>query len=142
MSDTADTTQASPTADTEQVYTTEHTTEADPVIAETFGVFEDEGIEINTSDPEYKALEAILNDPSGNIHKYRKELYKQIEAKRERLSQPAKPADPAYDPKTSARTFLERAHNPTSTAKPTATQPTPPTSGRAYLERAHSKGGK
>ena len=130
MSDTADTTQANPAQ-----------AEIHPVILETADVFEAEGITIETSDPEYKTLAAILGDADGNIHKYRKELYKQIEAKRERMSQPAKPAEIVHDNKTTARTYFERAHNPANTAKPTA-QPTPPTSGRRYLEQAHSKGGK
>ena len=116
--------------------------EIHPAILETADVFEAEGITIETSDPEYKTLAAILGDADGNIHKYRKELYKQIEAKRERMSQPAKPAEIVHDNKTTARTYFERAHNPTATAKPTATQPTPPTSGRTYLERAHSSKGK
>ena len=59
-------------------------TEIDPVIAETLDVFKTEGITIETSDPEYKPLDAILKDPNGNIHQYRKELFKQIEAKRQR----------------------------------------------------------
>ena len=59
-------------------------TEIDPVIAETLDVFKAEGITIETSDPEYKPLDAILKDPNGNIHQYRKELFKQIEAKRQR----------------------------------------------------------
>ena len=58
-------------------------TEIDPVIAETLEVFKTEGVTIETSDPEYKALDTILNDPNGNIHQYRKELFKQIEAKRQ-----------------------------------------------------------
>ena len=67
--------------------------ELHPVIAETLEIFKSEGIAIEPSDPEYKALDAILKDKNGNINQYRKELYKQIEAKRERLSQPAKPAE-------------------------------------------------
>ena len=61
-------------------------TEVDPVIAETLDVFKTEGITIETSDPEYKPLDAILKDPNGNIHQYRKELFKQIEAKRQRVA--------------------------------------------------------
>jgi len=60
--------------------------EIDPVIAETLEVFKGEGIIIETSDPEYKPLDAILKDPNGNIHQYRKELFKQIEIKRARVA--------------------------------------------------------
>jgi hypothetical protein len=60
--------------------------ELDPVIQETLDVFQAEGISIDVSDPEYKPLDNILRDPNGNIHLYRKELYKQIEAKRQRTA--------------------------------------------------------
>lgn len=100
---------------------TEAQPEIDPVIAETLEVFKDEGVTIETIDPEWKALDAILKDPNGNIHKYRKELFKQIEAKRARVAAnsqqaPARvvsggqsqaqsaPANP------SAREYLQRAH--------------------------------
>ena len=61
-------------------------TEVDPVIAETLDVFKAEGVTIEVGDPEYKPLDAILKDPNGNIHQYRKELFKQIEAKRQRVA--------------------------------------------------------
>lgn len=61
-------------------------TEIDPVIQETLDVFKAEGVTIETSDPEYKALDLILKDPNGNIWQYRKELYRQIEAKRNRVA--------------------------------------------------------
>lgn len=58
----------------------------DPVIQETLDVFKSEGITIDTTDPEYKPLDAILRDPNGNIHQYRKALFAQIEAKRTRVA--------------------------------------------------------
>ena len=61
-------------------------TEVDPVIAETLDVFKAEGVTIEVGDPEYKPLDAILKDPNGNIHQYRKELFKQIEVKRARVA--------------------------------------------------------
>ena len=61
-------------------------TEIDPVIAETLDVFKAEGVTIEVGDPEYKPLDAILKDPNGNIHQYRKELFKQIEVKRARVA--------------------------------------------------------
>lgn len=57
-----------------------------PVIQETLDTFEAEGISINDDDPEYAALEAILREPEPNIFKYRQALYKQIEAKRNRIT--------------------------------------------------------
>jgi hypothetical protein len=57
----------------------------DPVIQETLDIFAAEGVTIDTADPEYKVLDVILRDPKANIHIYRKELYKQIEAKRARV---------------------------------------------------------
>ena len=96
-------------------------TEIDPVIAETLDVFKAEGITIETSDPEYKPLDAILKDPNGNIHQYRKELFKQIEAKRQRVAtnQQQAPARVISGGQTqttgepsnpSARDYLQRAH--------------------------------
>lgn len=60
--------------------------EIDPVIQETLDVFKTEGVTIETTDPEYKPLDAILRDPNGNIYQYRKALYTQIEAKRSRVA--------------------------------------------------------
>ena len=104
MSDTADTTQtdAAQVDATQASNTQVEATQAElhPVIAETLETFKSEGIAIEPSDPEYKSLDAILKDPGSNIHKYRKELYKQIEAKRERLSQPAKPAETSETART------------------------------------------
>lgn len=55
-----------------------------PIIAETFDIFKEEGIAIQESDPEYKIIADALQDPQGSPSKYRKVLYKQIEAKRQR----------------------------------------------------------
>ena len=75
--------QASPAPQTQ---TNQPAAEIDPVIQETLDVFKAEGVTIDTSDPEYKTLEAILRDPNGNIYQYRKALYTQIEAKRSRVA--------------------------------------------------------
>ena len=94
--------------------------EVDPVIAETLETFKLEGVTIEPSDPEWKPLDAILKDPNGNIHQYRKALYAQIEVKRQRVAanqekaparvvsggQTQQPGDSA----TSAREYLRRAH--------------------------------
>ena len=96
-------------------------TEIDPVIAETLEVFKTEGVTIETSDPEYKALDTILNDPNGNIHQYRKELFKQIDAKRQRVAANSQNAQARVvsggqaqtndgAPNASAREYLQRAH--------------------------------
>jgi hypothetical protein len=58
----------------------------DPVIAEITQIFQEEGIQIEQDDPEFTALDKILKDPNGNIRLLRKELYKQIEAKKQRVS--------------------------------------------------------
>jgi uncharacterized protein YdbL (DUF1318 family) len=100
-----------------------------PVIIETLDVFKAEGVTIETTDPEYKALTAILKDPNGNIHKYRKELYKQIEAKRQRLTE--------AQAKITGREYLNRAHTPAQALKPQA--PAEKISGRDYLQRAHKR---
>lgn len=86
-------------------------TETDPVIAETLEVFKQEGITIETSDPEYKPLDAILRDPNGNIHKYRRELFRQIEAKRVRVATNAQQA---------AARVISGGQNQTGEAKPNA----------------------
>ena len=120
-------------------------TELHPVIAETLETFKSEGIAIEPTDPEYKSLDAILKDPGSNIHKYRKELYKQIEAKRERLSQPAKPAETSEtasrigNPNPSA---WEQAY-----AKPAASQahtspPKPAANSYEAWSQGYSKKGK
>ena len=117
--------------------------EIHPVILETADVFEAEGITIQTSDPEYKALNEILKDPGGNIHKYRKELYKQIEAKRERLSQPAKPAetyetDPIGNPNP---TVWEQAYTKPARLADTSL-PKPATNSYEAWAQGYSKKGK
>lgn len=110
--------QASPAP---QAQTNQPAREIDPVIQETLDVFKAEGVTIEVSDPEYKPLDLILKDPNGNIHQYRKELFRQIEAKRQRTAANAEKAparvvsggntqtssDPA---KTTARDYLQRAH--------------------------------
>lgn len=74
--------QASPAPQTQ----TNQAQEVDPVIQETLEVFKTEGITIEVTDPEYKPLDAILRDPNGNIHQFRKALFAQIEAKRTRVA--------------------------------------------------------
>ncbi len=102
---------------------TEAPTEIDPVIAETLEIYAAEGIAIETSDPEYKALDAILNDPNGNIHKYRKEVFKQIDIKRQRVA--------ANSQNAQAR-VVSGGQAQTNDEAPTA-------SAREYLQRAHRK---
>ena len=75
--------QASPAPQTQ---TNQPAQEIDPVIQETLDVFKAEGVTIETTDPEYEPLDAILRDPNGNIHQYRKALFAQIEVKRMRLA--------------------------------------------------------
>ena len=110
--------QASPAPQTQP---NQQPTEIDPVIAETLDVFKAEGVTIETSDPEYKPLDAILKDPNGNIHQYRKELFRQIEIKRARVvtNQQQAPArvisggqsqTDSAPPNPSARDYLQRAH--------------------------------
>lgn len=81
--------QASPAA---AAQTNHAAREVDPVIQETLDVFKAEGVTIETADPEYKPLDLILRDPNGNIHQYRKELFRQIEAKRLRVTASAQTA--------------------------------------------------
>lgn len=96
-------------------------TDVHPAIAKTLEVFKMEGITIETSDPEYKALDDILRDPNGNEIVYMRELFKQINAKRQRIAtnQQAAPArvvsggqsqnDNAPRP-SRARDYLTQAH--------------------------------
>ena len=58
----------------------------DPVVAEIMDIFKAEGVSIEPSDPEFTPLDAILKDPNGNMHLLRKELFKQIEAKKLRVA--------------------------------------------------------
>lgn len=110
--------QASPTPTAQKVQPQE---QLDPVIAETLETFKSEGVTIEPTDPEWKPLDAILKDPNGNIHQYRKELYRQIENKRQRqtANQEKAPArvvsggqvNQSGDAPMSAREYLRRAHN-------------------------------
>lgn len=96
-------------------------TEVHPAIAKTLEVFKAEGITIETTDPEYKALDAILKDPNGNEIVYMRELFRQIDAKRQRIAtnQQAAPARVVSGgqsqtdnaPRSSrARDYLQEAH--------------------------------
>ena len=75
--------QASPAP---QAQANQQASEFDQVVSETLAVFDSEGIGIEEADPEYKPLDTLLRAPKFNIHAYRKELYKQVEAKKARTA--------------------------------------------------------
>jgi hypothetical protein len=60
-----------------------------PLASIAFPVFEEEGIAIEEGDPEYEKIKPFLKDPKpsqGKVVKFSNELYKQIEAKKQRIA--------------------------------------------------------
>lgn len=57
------------------------------VYNETQEIFTEEGIAVAESDPEWKFIKAALEDRNGSFVKYRREVYKAVEAKRDRLAE-------------------------------------------------------
>lgn len=60
---------------------------------ETMVIFRDEGLNVTENDPEWKIIRAALDDPQGNITKYRREVLKAVETKRTRLTDTEDNAD-------------------------------------------------
>ena len=101
-------------------------------MAETLDTFKAEGIVITPSDPEYQAIEDEYNNPAGNIHQYRKTVYKQIEAKKARQAKPAPTT--THGIWGQAYTKPATTQTPTPTAKPAKT--TNEIWGQAYKKDA------
>lgn len=57
-----------------------------PVFKMTANIFAQEGVEITAQDPEFKDVDAALNDPNGSMEKYLSVLYTAIGAKKSRLA--------------------------------------------------------
>lgn len=79
-----------PTNDQEQP---DHMALAQEVYNETMQIFQVEGIEVKQTDPEWKIIARALQDPAGNMTKYRSQVYKAINQKRARIEEASDTAD-------------------------------------------------
>ena len=111
---------AQPAPQAQQQAPAEQPSEGNPVFDWTQAYYAESGVAIASSDPEWVAVKAALDDPKGSMVKYQIAVQKAVELKRARVTTTTETANarvvgaggqPGTAPATSAKQLWERAHN-------------------------------